>query len=118
MSTPTQVRIVMAAVVAGVSAVTLAAPAHADQYDFVAQIDNQGVYYSSITEVIDQGKMACRLLRGGAGVPAALNYVARGGYADYETVIVVVAAAQNMCPDVTPVLAAYAKANAGPVVGA
>ncbi|MGV0814914.1 DUF732 domain-containing protein [Mycolicibacterium boenickei] len=118
MNTSVRRRIVTAAVLAGTSAMMLAAPAHADQYDFVAQIDSEGVYYSSIIDVIDQGKMACRLLRGGAGVPAALNYVARGGYADYETAIIVVAAAQNMCPDVMPILAAYANANTGPVTGA
>ncbi|MDV3130187.1 DUF732 domain-containing protein [Mycobacterium sp. 21AC1] len=81
-----------------------AAPARADQYDFVAMLDNEGVYYASITDVIDSGKMACRLMRGGAGVPAALNYVAGGGYADYETAIIVTAAATAMCPDVMPVV--------------
>lgn len=99
------------------SALMLAAPAQAGQYDYVAQIDRRGVYYSSIIGVIDDGKMVCRMLRGGSSVPAALNYVAGDGFADYEAVIIVVAAAQNMCPDVMPILAAYANANAGPVTG-
>lgn len=107
----------MAAISVGaVVPMALAAPARADQYDFVAQLDDRGVYYSSISDVIDTGKMTCRLLRGGAGVPAAMNFVARDGYASYETAIIVVAAAQNMCPDVMPVLNAYV--NAGPVTGA
>ncbi|MDH6194442.1 hypothetical protein M2272_001071 [Mycobacterium frederiksbergense] len=116
MNKPAPRRIATAAAIAGVSTLALAAPAHADQYDFVAQLDNRGVYYASITDVIDAGKMACRMLRGGTGVPAALDYVASDGYTRYETVIVVVAAAQNMCPDVMPVLTAYA--NAGPVTEA
>ena len=53
-----------------------AAPAHADHYDFVADLDNNGVFYASITDVIDQGKLACRLMRSGAGVPAALSFLA------------------------------------------
>lgn len=108
-------RIVTTAAIAGAAAMALAAPAQADQYDFVAQIDSRGVYYSSIIGVIDDGKMACRMLRGGAGVPTALNYVAGDGFAEYEAVVIVVAAAQNMCPDVMPILAAYA--DAGPVTG-
>jgi hypothetical protein len=110
-------RVVMAAIAVGaVIPMALAAPAGADQYDFVGQLDDRGVYYSSISDVIDTGKMTCRLLRSGAGVPAAMNFVARNGYASYETAIVVVAAAQYMCPDVLPVLDAYV--NAGPVTGA
>ena len=111
-------RIVTAAVIAGTSALMLAVPAQADQYDFVAQIDSRGVYYSSISGVIDDGKMACRMLRGGASVPAVLNYVAGDGFAEYEAVVLVVAAAQNMCLDVMPTLTAYANADAGPVARA
>jgi hypothetical protein len=110
-------RVVVAAIAVGaVISMTLAAPARADQYDYVAQLDDRAVYYDSISDVIDTGKMTCRLLRGGAGVSAAMNFVARDGYASYETAIIVVAAAQNMCPDVMPVLSAYV--NAGPVTGA
>jgi hypothetical protein len=108
---------VVAAIAAGaVIPMALAAPARADQYDYVGQLDDRGVYYASISDVIDTGKMTCRLLRSGAGVTAAMNFVARDGYASYETAIVVVAAAQNMCPDVMPVLNAYV--NAGPATGA
>ena len=42
-----------------------------------------------------------------------MSFVARSGY---ESAIVVVAAAQNMCPDVLPVLNAYV--NTGPATGA
>ena len=90
-----------------VASLALAAPARADQYEYVSVLDNEGVYYSSISDVIDQGKMACRLLRGGAGVPAALNSVTGGGYAPYESAIIVTAAARNMCPDVMPVIEAF-----------
>ena len=89
------------------ASLALAAPARADQYEYVSVLDNEGVYYSSITDVIDQGKMACRLLRGGAGVPAALNSVTGGGYAPYESAIIVAAAARNMCPDVMPAIEAF-----------
>jgi len=109
-------RTVTAALALGAAAaMALAAPVHADQYDFVSMLDNEGVYYSSISDVIDQGKMACRILRSGAGVPTALGYVADGGYAPYETAVVVAAAALNMCPDVASVVRAFF--TAGPAAG-
>ncbi|OKH63126.1 hypothetical protein EB74_13755 [Mycobacterium sp. SWH-M5] len=101
---------------AAVTATALAAPARADQYDFVSMLDNEGVYHSSITDVIDQGKMACRMLRSGAGMPATLDYVASGGYALYETAVVVALAAVNMCPDVLPSVRAFL--GGGPSTGA
>ena len=98
------------------TATALAAPTRADQYDFVSMLDNEGVYYSSITNMIDQGKMACRMLRSGAGMPSALDYVAGGGYAPYETAVVVASAAVNMCPDVLPTVRAFL--GDGPTTGA
>ena len=90
---------------AAITAVGLAAPAtaHADQYDFVLALDDQGVYYSSVTDVIDQGKMTCRILRSGAGVPAAINYLV-GEYAPFEIGVILWSASTYMCPDVAPVL--------------
>jgi hypothetical protein len=90
-----------------------AGPAHADQYEYVSILDNEGVYYSSISDVIDQGKMVCRMLRGATGVPATLNYLAGGGYAPYETGIIVTAAALKMCPDVVPIVNAFASQGGG-----
>ncbi|AWT52245.1 DUF732 domain-containing protein [Mycolicibacterium smegmatis] len=107
--------VALCVVATAVAATALAAPAHADQYDFVSMLDNEGVYYSSITDVIDQGKMACRILRSGAGMPPMLSYVAGGGYAPYETAIVVASAAMNMCPDVLPTVRVFL---AGPTTGA
>lgn len=43
------------------SALVVSVPAHADQYDFVVYLDNNGVYYSSVSGVIDAGKMTCRI---------------------------------------------------------
>lgn len=82
-------------------------PGARDQYDFVSMFDNEGVYYSSITDVIDQGKMVCRMLRNGAGMPAPLDYAAGGGYAPYETAVVVASPAMHMCPDVLPTVRAF-----------
>lgn len=52
-------------------------------------------------------QMACRTLRIGAGLQAALNYVAGEGCATYETAVIVAAAALNMRPDVAPVVRAF-----------
>lgn len=46
----------IAAVVALCGSVLLAGPAHADQYDFISDLDNSGVYYGSIVDMIDIGK--------------------------------------------------------------
>jgi len=91
----------------------VATPAQADQYDFVSYLDNNGVYYSSITGVIDAGKMTCRLLRSGAGVPGALGFLSRAGYARYESATIVVATVDNMCPDAQPVIDAFVNKPTG-----
>ena len=89
--------------------VTLAPPAEADPIEYVMILDDEGVYYESMTDVIDLGKYTCRMLRSGAAVPAALNNVASSGYAPYETGIIVYAAGQKMCPDVLPVIESWAQ---------
>ncbi|WP_195166481.1 DUF732 domain-containing protein [Mycobacteroides abscessus] len=91
----------------------IATPARADQYDFVMALDNRGVYYSSVSDVIDVGKMACRMMRGALGVRGAVNYVARSGFVKLEVGIVVYAAAANMCPDVMLAINAYVNGNRG-----
>ena len=100
----TRRRTTLIASVTGFIGVAVAVPAHADQYDFVSDLDNKGVYYSSITGVVDAGKLTCRLLRSGGGVPATMAFLARAGYATYESATIVVAAVNDMCPDAQPVV--------------
>ncbi|MCX8564013.1 DUF732 domain-containing protein [Mycolicibacterium mucogenicum] len=106
-------RVLLAAGAMVLSGLFVAAPAQADQYDFVSNLDNNGVYYSSISGVIDAGKMTCRLLRSGAGVPGALGFLSRVGYARYESATIVVAAVDNMCPDAQPVIDAFVNKPTG-----
>ncbi|WP_043984269.1 DUF732 domain-containing protein [Mycolicibacterium llatzerense] len=89
------------------------APAHADQYDFVAYLDNNGVYYSSVSGVIDAGKMTCRVLRSGGGVPGAMGFLGRAGYERYEAATIIVGAVDDMCPDTQPVIDAFLNQTAG-----
>lgn len=89
------------------AALAAPAPAHADQYDFVSYLDNNGVYYSSISGVIDAGKMTCRILRSGGGVPGAMGFLNRAGYERHESATIVVAAVDDMCPDTQPVIDAF-----------
>lgn len=44
----------------------LSDPAHADRYDFITQLDNMGVSYESMLDMIDVGKALCRDLRSDA----------------------------------------------------
>lgn len=102
--------------VAGIAALAgllTSAPAHADQYDFVVYLDNNGVYYSSVSGVIDAGKMTCRILRSGGGVPAAIGFLGRAGYERYEAATIIVAAVDDMCPDTQRVIDAFLNQTAG-----
>jgi hypothetical protein len=69
------------------------------------------VYYGSISDVIDLGKLVCRNLRNTGSVPLALGMVQRAGYGSYESEIIV-SAATWMCPDVAPLVSSWAAANA------
>lgn len=97
----------------GLMALVGAAPAHADQYDFVVYLDNNGVYYSSVSGVIDAGKITCRILRSGGGVPGAMGFLGRAGYGRYEAATIIVAAVDDMCPDAQPVIDAFLNQTAG-----
>ena len=59
--------------ICGAVAVALSGPAHADQYDFISQLDNAGVSYKSTIDMIDIGKQLCHDLRNGVAPPAVLG---------------------------------------------
>ncbi len=106
-------RAVLAAGVIVLAGLLTSAPAHADQYDFVVYLDNNGVYYSSVSGVIDAGKMTCRVLRSGGGVPGAMGFLGRAGYERYEAATIIVGAVDDMCPDTQPVIDAFLNQTAG-----
>ena len=108
-----RVRMSLAAGSMALMALIGAAPAHADQYDFVVYLDNNGVYYSSVSGVIDAGKMTCRILRSGGGVPGAMGFLGRAGYERYEAATIIVGAVDDMCPDTQPVIDAFLNETAG-----
>ena len=96
---------------AGAGAVIAAAtaPAHADQYDFVGQLDAQGIYYRDITGVINDGKLVCSELRGSGTAPQVIGQLqSEGGFPGQSAAMVLYDAAQTMCPDVIPKLQAEA----------
>ena len=82
----------------------LSAPqAHADQYDFVSVLDNNGIFYSSISDMIDIGKAVCTSVRRTGGLAGAANGLQMAGYtSDLEKGTIVSAAANTMCPDIWP----------------
>ncbi|GCB01823.1 DUF732 domain-containing protein [Mycolicibacterium sp. NCC-Tsukiji] len=106
-------RVVLAAGTMALAGLLVPAPAHADQYDFVVYLDNNGVYYASVSGVIDAGKMTCRILRSGGGVPGAMAFLGRAGYERYEAATIIVAAVDDMCPDTQPVIDAFLNQTAG-----
>lgn len=99
---------VLAAGTALVTSIVLAAPADADEYDYVSVLDSSGIYYSSISDVIDMGKQLCSVgrrapLTGTAMRQGFAAVLSGGGYTSgTEAAIIIQAAAENMCPDILP----------------
>jgi Protein of unknown function (DUF732) len=90
---------VIAGVLAVCGAVALSGPAQADQYDFISQLDNMGVSYESILDMIDIGKELCHDLRSGATPAVVLGKLQTTGFAAAESAIILMSAVNNMCPD-------------------
>ena len=111
---------VIAGLLATCVAVALSGPAHADQYDFISQLDNSGVSYQSMIDMIDMidiGKQLCHDLRNGATPPAVLSKLQRTGFAPAESAIILMSAVNNMCPDTKAGVVGWARDNGhtGPV---
>jgi hypothetical protein len=102
-------------VIAGLSAtcvaVALSGPAHADQYDFISQLDNSGVSHKSMIDMIDIGKQLCHELRAGVTPPAVLGKLQRAGFAPAESAIILMSAVNNMCPDTKAGVVGWARDN-------
>jgi hypothetical protein len=64
-----------------------------------SDIDANGVYYESILDVIDLGKLSCHRMRMGQSARQALDGVVATGYSSQEAVRIVSAAMGNMCND-------------------
>lgn len=107
----------VAGVLAVCGAVALSAPAQADEYDFIGQLDSSGVYYESILDMIDIGKELCHDLRSGAAPPVVLGKLQNSGFAAAESAIVLMSAVNNMCPDTKAAVVGWARDNGytGPV---
>lgn len=90
------------------TAIGLAAPANADQYDFISALDSQGIYYSSVSDMIDLGKATCTVVRRTNNVNIAIAGLTRAGYtSSQERGAILMAAANNMCPDIWGALDAH-----------
>jgi hypothetical protein len=93
-----------------VVAVVSAAPAHADQHDFVVAVDDAGIAYpdNDLSQMVTLGKAVCHDLRGGTAPDRVAAKLGGLGYAGYEQGTIMAAAANGMCPDTWPVLAEFA----------
>ena len=80
-----------------------ASPVHADEYDFISVLDGSGVYYESILDMIDAGKLACHGMRAHMYGPVVAGQLDNfGSWTPHEKNIIMSAAANTMCPDVWP----------------
>jgi hypothetical protein len=107
-------KLLLAIPTAAVALAVAAPPAQADQYDFVSELDSRGVYYSSISDMIDIGKLTCGSLRQGTGPLNVGDHITRLGYSGFEAGIIIVAAARNMCPDQMPTVLAAGRSAPPP----
>ena len=85
-------------------AVALAASiplAHADQTDFLLQLDNEGVFYKDASDMKNQGKFVCTELRENWAISRIIDE-RRVFYDGNTSALIVRAAAQNLCPDMLP----------------
>ena len=97
------------------AAVELAAPAQADELDFISALDKNGIYYSSINDMIDVGKQACHGMRAHMdGRIVSAEVASAGGYTQQEVAIILTQAANYMCPDVWPWINSLAKPQPPP----
>jgi hypothetical protein len=108
---------VIAGLLAVCGAVALSGPARADQYDFISQLDNSGVSYQSMIDMIDIGKQLCHDLRNGVAPPVVLGKLQRTGFARAESAIILMSAVNNVCPDTKAGVVGWARDNGytGPV---
>jgi len=95
-------------------AVANAAPSRADDIDYTIALDDNGIPYESMGDIIEIGKLACSHLRSGwpvtitqavqAGDPnkSVGAPITQAGYAPLEAAIITVAAAVHMCTDQLP----------------
>ena len=79
---------VIAGLVAVLGAVALSGPAHADQYDFISQLDSARVSYKSMIDMIDIGGELCHHLRSAVMPPAMLGKPQRTGFAPVGSAII------------------------------
>lgn len=95
----------------------MSVPARADQFDFIMQLDNMGVSYESMIDMIDIGKQLCHDLRSGATPPVVLGKLRATGFAPAESAIILVSAVNNMCLHAKAGVAGWARDNGytGPV---
>lgn len=99
-------KVFIAAILGVVAALHAAPTAHADQWSYLMELNNAGVYYDSIAGALADGRTVCSSLRNGAPVSAVLGSVTSVGYNLTEAAVLVQAAATNMCADQLPVLQA------------
>ena len=84
-------------------AVALAAQlplAHADQTDFLLQLDNEGVFYGKSESMENNGKIACTSLRQNVPIADVITHL-RPFYDQVTSTLIVKSAVQNLCPDMS-----------------
>jgi hypothetical protein len=92
----------------GAATILTSAPAHADQYDYVNYLDNNGVAYRNILGVMALGREnVCHPLRSGYGVDSVIRDVNGYHYAPGEVGLIIRGAVSYMCPDQLPTLKAW-----------
>lgn len=99
----------------GAAAFLAAAPARADQADYVSYLNDNGVAYRNLPAVIALGNdNVCRPLRDGGGIDSVIGEVVDSGYTGEETAYIIIGAIRYMCPDQLPTLQGWRVQHSAP----
>jgi hypothetical protein len=102
---------VIAGLLVTCGAVAFSGPARADEYDFISELDNSGVSYASITDMINIGKELYHDLRSEVSPSVVLDKLRRTGFAPAESAIILTSAVNYMCPDTKSWVVAWTRDN-------
>jgi Protein of unknown function (DUF732) len=87
-----------------------AAPAHADEDSYIAELDERGVPYTSRSAAIHFGNVICQRLEADTPFDTVANMITSGGfYTSKEAGLLIGSAVGGLCPAEEPSLDAQAQ---------
>ena len=83
----------------------------ADEFDFVSALNNAGVAYSSITDIVKVGRAICHDLSVSVAPPGVLAKLRDIGFGAYESRAILLAAIDTLYDHRNPTVISWMRAN-------